>query len=427
MKRAGIFCKGFIAALSALCLVICVFVSSHAETNTPGVSGDIGNFGAWATEHNRQALIGNLSSDMESFQPRTALAEDYIPPEARVGMAFIKAMGRIGEALQRSFFGFVQILLAVLLAFWIAFESYNLVKSQGSAKELVQELVKKAVLVSVWLWVLSNDPGNIFMTIFGPVLSAGSYASDLLLDSIAGAAGTSLPDTCGAIRAWAGDERIAAMLCMPTRLSGFFYTCIAAGFKWMAAGIGNSLLTFFAGAVFVVIFVMNIWKFALLALGVIADLFLALMFLPFTAIQECFGKGVSYKGIAGDIFKAFAGMFKAASLNDQIMRFVRAAIYFVVLAMVAAIGAALLGGVVRADLASVTPSVESNEDFMSVLIVGCLVSYLVNKASEIAKNLGGAIDDSFGRNVGGDLKRAWSGTKKQISDWRKIYKERMGK
>ena len=85
--------------------------------------------------------------------------------------------------------------------------------------------------------MLGNNPGQIFMTIFGPIISAGSYASDLILNSIASASGTSLPDTCNAIREFIGPDRYTAdLLCMPTRLSGFFYTCVAAGFKWMAAG-----------------------------------------------------------------------------------------------------------------------------------------------------------------------------------------------
>ena len=148
--------------------------------------------------------------------------------------------------------------------------------------------------------------------------------------------------------------------------------------------------------------------------------------LPFTAIQECFGKGTNLKGVAGNIFKAFAEMFKAASLNKQIMRFIRAVIYFIVLAIMAAIGAALLGGVVSTDLASATPSVQS-DSFMSVLIVGCLVAYLVNKASKWAENFGGKIDDSFGKQVQGDMKKLWDNTKKQVSDWRKIYQDQKKK
>ncbi|NMA32727.1 MAG: hypothetical protein GX944_02245, partial [Alphaproteobacteria bacterium] len=324
-------------------------------------------------------------------------------------------------------FNFIQIFLLVLFAFWLMFEAYNLIKSNGDVKKTAMEIVKKTILVLIWIWVLNNDPGKIFMTIFGPIISAGSYASDLILNSIAGAAGTSLPDTCDAIRNFvSGDRYTADLICMPTRLSGFFYTCISAGFKWMAAGIGRSALTFIAGAVFVVIFVINIWKFALLALGVIVDLFLAIILLPFTAIKECFGQGTSLQGVAGSIFTAFTGLFKSVSLNDQIQRFIRAIIYFIVLSIMAAIGAALLGGVVSADLSAATPSVQS-DSFMSVLIVGCLVAYLVSKSAKIAEDLGGKIDDSFDKKVQNDIKNLWDKTKKQVTDWREIYKEQKKK
>lgn len=416
-----IIAPSMVAVIFAFCTLFFTG-SSYAEANVPTTS-DIGNYGLWATEHNRQLLINNLSTDISSFQGNTqkAIVGDYVPVEARVGKALIGALDRVGQALQRSLFDFVRVLLVALFAFWLAFEAYNLIQSKGDSKKLVLDIAKKTMLISIWIWVLGNNPGQIFMTIFGPIISVGSYASDLILNSITNAAGTSLPDTCNAIRDFVGSANntyTADLLCMPTRLSGFFYTCVAAGFKWMAAGIGESALTFVAGAAFVVIFSINIWKFALLALGVITDLFLAILLLPFTAIQECFGKGTNLKGVAGNIFKAFAGIFKSASLSEQIMRFIKAVIYFVALALMAAIGAALLGGVVSTDLASATPSVQS-DSFMSVLIVGCLVAYLVSKASKIAEKLTEDISKdkvggTFGEELGKDLLNAWKALVKYI-------------
>lgn len=416
LKKINIFCK---FALVVFCLFFTVPV--HADGNVPN-AGDISDYGVWATDHNRQLLLEGLSSDVDNFY--TPIVDDYVPVEARIGKSLIDALDKVGVSLQRSLFNFIQILLGVLLAFWLMLEAYNLIKSKGDVKKTIMDIIKKTVLVSIWIWVLNNDPANIFMTIFGPIIKVGSYTSDLILNSVVSEAGKiNLPDTCGAIHNFVGDNGyIADLICMPTRLSGFFYTCITAGFKWMWTGLGHSALTFVAGAVFVVMFTMNLWKFALLALGVIVDLFLATILLPFTAVKECFGKGTSLQGVVGNIFNAFAGLFKAVSLNDQIMRFIRAVIYFIVLSVMAAIGAALLGGVVNADLSAVTPSVES-ESFMSVLIVGCLVSYLVSKSAKIAEDLGGKVDGSFGEKVQGDIKNLWKTTKKQFLDWRKLYKE----
>ena len=72
-------------------------------------------------------------------------------------------------------------------------------------------------------------------------------------------------------------------------------TAVAAGWKWMIAGIGTSAFTTLVGAAFIVIFIYNGFKFALMGLGVIVDLFLGVFMLPFTAIAETINK-TSYKG-----------------------------------------------------------------------------------------------------------------------------------
>ena len=196
------------------------------------------------------------------------------------------------------------------------------------------------------------------------------------------------------------------MLCVPTRLSGFFATAVAAGWKWMIAGIGTSAFTTLVGAAFIVIFIYNGFKFALMGLGVIVDLFLGVFMLPFTAIAETINK-TSYKGIVGDIFNGFLGLFKPESLQRQIERFINAAIYFVSLSIVVALCAALLAGTVDANLATNIPSLE-NSGFIITLMTGLLVAYLANRADEIAGNLGGAIDDSFGKKFGGDINKLWN-------------------
>ena len=238
--------------------------------------------------------------------------------------------------------------------------------------------------------------------------------------------------------------QVANLLCVPTRLSGFFYTAVAAGWEWMLAGIGTSAFTFTAGAVFVVLFIYNIWKFALMALSVVVDLFLGILTLPFTAIAQCFGGktskdsafsapidafssgssgATSYDGIAGKLFNGFLGLFnsKNFSLSAQITRFINASIYFVSLSIVIAVCAALLSGVVDANLATNIPSLE-NDSFMTVLIVGALVAYLATKAGDIAKKLGGSINDSFGPKFEGDIKKVWGNTTKTVSGWWKLIR-----
>ena len=255
--------------------------------------------------------------------------------------------------------------------------------------------------------------------------------SDLILNAVAQTAGATLPDTCAAIRDYAAahispdaiiDANAAAdIMCVPTRLSGFFYTAVAAGWKWMLAGIGHSMFTFIIGVAFIIIFLINIWKFALMALGVIADLFLAIFMLPFTAIAETVGK-TSYTGIAGTIFNGLLGLFKTENLSAQITRFINAAIYFVSLSIVVALCAAILSGVVDTNLAAQVPTID-NEGFMITLLIGCLVAYLADKAMKIAKDLGGSIDDSLGQQFGKDITKLAKNIRDQSKKYWKLYKD----
>ncbi|MDR1207691.1 MAG: hypothetical protein LBK26_04755 [Rickettsiales bacterium] len=417
--------------------------TGFAATNLPNVAPpNIGDFGMWATANNQQMLINNLNNSFNAFQntfqtnAAQALVGKYVPIEAKVGRALIGALSMIGDVLDRSLFGFIKILITVLFAFWIFLEAYNLIKTGGdpkSAKEVALDIAKKGLLVAVWLIILSNNPAKIFMFVFGPIISLGAILSDMILNSVTSAVGgTPLPDTCDAIRNYMAGNPIsgnivnsaqaADLLCVPTRLSGFFYTCIAAGFRWMGEGFGNSAITFFIGLAFVVIFAYNTWKFALQALGIIASLFFAVLFLPFTAIIETFGGGASYKGPFGKLFEMFVDMFGKAKLNAQIMTFVNAVIYFIVLSVMAAIGMALLVEVADIDLQSVTPTMTS-DSFMTVLIVGCLVAYLAGQAEKIAKDLGASVDKSFGEQIGKDIKDRWKHSAKSVQGWWKAIKK----
>jgi len=403
-----------------------------AAANVP-TAGDIGDHGVWATDHNHQALTQSLSTDIEFFQSdfQNQLTQNYVPVEAKVGLAFINAMTFIGRILDNSLVRFATIFIAVAFLFWMAFEAYQMIIGQADVKKSIESIVKKGFTIAIWVFVIEYGPAQTFMLVAGPIITIGTYMSDLILNAVATTVGTSLPDTCAAIRDYTAahispdaiiDGAAAAdILCVPTRLSGFFYTGVAAGWKWMLAGIGHSTFTFLMGAVFIVIFLINIWKFALMALGVIADLFLTIFMLPFTAIAETVGK-TSYKGIVGTIFNGFLGLFKTDNLSTQITRFINAAIYFVSLSIIVAVCAAIMSGVVDADLASQVPSID-NDGFMITLIVGCLVAYLADKTLKIAKDLGGSVDDTLGQQFGKDITGLAKNIQAQAKKYWKLYKE----
>lgn len=397
---------------------------------------DVGDYGNWLTPNNQNVFKINLTSDINSFQDsfqRQILVKDFVPIEAKVGRALIGGLSKIGTVLENSLVRFMSIFIIILLIFWVSFQTYDMMQKGGDIKKLATDIVKKIILVVIWILILEQGPAQLFMFVMGPVLMVGTYLSNMILDSISGASGYAIPDTCAAIHNYIAAnhtgnimidaDATANILCTPTRLSGFFYTAVAAGWQWMISGIGTSVFTFVAGAIFVVLFIYNIWKFALMSLGVIADLFLIVLMLPFTAIAETFGTSgkTSYDGIAGNIFNQFVGLFNAQSLSSQIQKFINSMIYFVSLSIVIAICAALLSGVVSLDGFSKIPTID-DDGFMNILIVGCLVSYLATQAGKIAEGVGKKIDDRTGNQIEGDIKKLWGGAQKSVKSLIKIIR-----
>ncbi len=384
---------------------------------------DVGDHGTWLTEHNTQELNNMISGDLAKYQMgmvNPQLVSDYVPVEAKLGLAFMNAMSHLAEILDNSLVRFTIIFMIAMYALWAMFETYKMMTDGKGLGDLPQNLVKKGILIAIWVFVLGVGPAKLFITIMGPIITVGTYASDMILGAVTSVAGASLPDTCAAIREYAAAntsdamlvdaEGAAAILCVPTRLSGFFYTGVAAGWKWMQIGIGTSAFTVIMGAVFVGLFSYNIWKFAIMALGVIADLFLGILMLPFTALSETMGK-TKYNGIAGEIFNGFLGLFKTEDLQSQIMRFINAALYFVSMSIVIALAAALLSGVVPTNLSASVPTLNNSEFFVTFL-TGCLVAYLASRAGAIARDIGGSINTSMGDKFGKDAtrwgKNAWN-------------------
>ena len=383
-------------------------------------------------------ITRNLTYDLGEFQKdfQNSVAQtNYVPIEAKVGRVLIGAMTKVGEILNRSLFGFISIFIIVLLALWIMMEGYQFATKGGDAKKLAYDIMKKVVLCAVWIWIISHGPAEMFMYLMGPIIYVGSYFSDLILGTVA----PHIPDSCAAIHNYIAQnpvggavippDAVANILCVPTRMSAFFYSLVSTGFKWMIAGIGHSAMTFFVGAAFVIVFIMNIWKFALVALGVVVNLFLVLLFLPFTAIAETFGdKTTNYEGAIGkEIFVKFAGIFSTVSLSSQFQKFIQAVIYFVFLSVIVAICAALLSGVVDLDAMYSAPTFDSlsigDAGPMTIFLCGILVYYLATQAEKLAKELGGDIDSKFGETVAGDIKSMWGNTRKTAKDIWKIVKK----
>ncbi|MBR2393590.1 MAG: hypothetical protein IKB05_03805 [Alphaproteobacteria bacterium] len=397
--------------LSVVMVALSISGAAGAASNLN--TGDIGDYGTWATTANREMVVSNLQNDIAEFAPDVTkqLLPDYVPIEAKVGMAFMNALSHVAHIIDNALARFAIIFILLMYVFWIMGEAYNNMKTGWDIKKLGKEIAIKTLKVSFWIVVLNFGPAKIFMMLMTPIMLVGTYTADIILNVTSSVVGVQLPDTCAAIHTYVSthiadtaiiDANAAAnIMCLPTRLSGYFSTGVALGWEYIKQSIGTSAFLFVLGVAFIIMFIVNAWKFTFMAFGVIADLFLAIIMLPFTAVAETVTK-TSYKGIPGTIYNTFTGLFKTESLKAQIGRVVSAAIYFIVLAVVIAVCVALMSGFVGVNSATMAPDLK-DVGVMPMLITGFLVWYLANRADEIAKDWGGSIKDEFGKKLRGDV------------------------
>lgn len=417
--------------LSVLIMAFCLGGGAYAASvNLP--APDIGDHGTWATENNHARFVSALSNDVQQFQAtfQEQVVDNYVPIEAKVGMAFMNAFSFISHVLDASLVRFMILFIILAYAFWVAFEAYTIIIGKSDIRGKTTEILKNGLKIAVWTAILSVGPAETFMYVMTPILQIATHISNAILDVVVGVVGTRLPDTCGPIHQYAAThitntniltpQAAADIMCLPTRLSGFCYTAIAVGWRWMIGGIGSSVFTFLCGGAFVTGFLYLAWKFAFIAFGVIADLFLGVIMLPFTALNETIAK-TTYKGFAGDIFNTFMGLFKAESLQTQIMRFVNAALHFIVLAVVIGVAAGLLSGLIDINTGANLPSFDTPE-FWAAMLTAALTWYLASHAMEFATDFGGAINTAMGDTLRHDTETLYNKAKTTAIKWFKIIK-----
>ena len=395
-----------------------------AETNVPTASeygmADVGDFGSWATENNRKRFISSLTYDIEQFRgPGNQLVQDYVPIEAKVGMAFINAFSHIGNILDSSLVRFTIIFIVIMYGFWLMFEAYTIIIGESKVKDKLPEIIKKAIAVGAWTAVLSIGVAETFMLIVSPIMYIGTLLSDMILNAVSSVVGLNLPDTCGAIHQYVAthisDTNIidpvsaSNIMCLPSRLSGFFRTAMSLGWQWVLYGIGRSMFIFGVGVAFIIAFICLMWKFAFVAFGVIADIFLAIIMLPFTAISETVAN-TSYKGIAGHFFNGFVKLFSAEKLKTQIERIIDAALHFITMSIIISICIGLLSTVYSFDTTSMVPSID-NPSFTITLLTTALAIWLAKNASAKATEIGGKISTDVSDMLQKDAKNMWESTK----------------
>ena len=423
--------------LSIVCItsVMAVFATpAHTATIGNITTGDIGEYGKWATDHNREVLLGNVQNDLNEFE--SGYGREYVdtgvPVEARLGIVFVRALSYVAKILDNSLVRFVNIFLVIAFLFWVMLYAYQMI-TDGKTKPMsvFQEIVKKGAILAIWLILLGGGIQWLFGAIMGPIFGFSSYVSNLILNATTEVGGYVLADNCAAIHSYAAihlgnnaiftPEFAANIMCVPARLSGFYYGAIKFGWGLVVSGFGVSTFTLLVGLILVCLFVYTAYKFLFVAFGVIADLFLVVIMLPFTAIAETVNK-TSYKGIAGDIYNGFLGLFKSSNLSSQIKKFVDAAIYFISLSIIIAIAGALLASAVQLNSQTHLITV-LNGDVVTLLLTGALVAYIATHAEEFAKTIGGAIDYAIGSDLQKDLKIVYNDTKKKAEKFIKTLKE----
>lgn len=424
MKHVRRILSKLVIACVALFLVAPVYAD---ETSTGSV--DIGDYGAWNTDNNHEILMDNMSRDFADFAINTQMVDDYVPIEAKVGLSFMNAFSHVADFLNESLGRFIIAFIILAYLFWTTFESYMIITAKKPTQETLVEIVKRGGICALWVLVIIQNPAKIFMFAMEPILRVGTILSNSLLQQTVATAGVTLPNTCDAIHAYTAetiapdnilDQTAAAdIMCLPTQLSGFCQTGIATGWDWMWTSLGDSLFGFLCGLVFVGGFLYLGWKFAFMAFGVIADLFIALMLLPFTAVAESVGK-VTFPGIAGNIYNGFIGLFKTESLQSQIMRFVNVALYFMVLSVIIGVCASLM--TVAFNIVDGIPQMDDGNTWV-MIISAALCWWLASNADKIAQEFGGAIDTSLGtslqKDVTGLAKSSWGWAKGKWKAWRK--------
>ena len=425
MRIIKLFSKILICVLCVLCL----FNTSFAAGNLP--YGDVGEYGNWITRDNMDAYNTNLSNDVTKFQQnfQTNLhSTNFVPVEVKLGLVFMQALSSIDYVLQISLVRFTIMFLFIMYAFWIGLEAYKMIRESSDYKTVLYDIFIKGFTIAAWVIILNYGPAKLFSLLISPILSLGVYLSDFILDAVAQTYNVTIPDTCATIHqyvdATAGTKLLvdpdtaANIMCLPARLSVYFYHATASAFEWMINGFGHSATMVIVGLVCMIMFIGCIFKYAFMTLGVVADLFLSLLMLPFTAVAESMpaSKESNY---AGQIFSGLLKIFNTQKLSSIISKFINAAIYFVSLAIVIAICAALLTNIV---------SISGSNEYavgsaMTTLLCGALVFYLAGKAENLAKDIGGEIDNSFGKQLEGDAKTLWGNIKtaggKLFSAWLK--------
>ncbi len=383
-------------------------------------------------------LATTIADQTKNQIPSASYMSDsnYIPVEIRLGSIIIDGFGFINEMLYPFFANLLTTLLIIFLAFWLSGEAYQMINSGKTSLTNGTTIVKKIFLVIIWTAIIQSNPAQVFAYIMGPIIQMGSNITDFIITAMTG---MPLDNTCDNIHRMVQNntdtsflqypllspEAKANILCLTARISKLYTQFIVLGFKWMGQGLLLQPLTFLIGLTLVIMFIYIGFKFMLETIGIIIDLIIALLLLPFCAIKECFSGGISYKGLEGipqQLFGSIVSIFSFGDYKGLITKILKSVLYFWILAIIIGICYEMMAYTLNLNpniLDSATLPSQGDMGFMTILLAGILTCYLIKKAPEYAKTMGGAFDSPTGESLKSETKKLYDWTKKAITDMMK--------
>ena len=227
--------------------------ASYAANNVP--FGDVGEYGNWITADNMEKFNTTVSTDMENFQTsfqQNVNSATFVPVEVKIGLTFMRALSSIDYVLQISLVRFTIIFLFIMYAFWIGLEAYKMIRESSDYKTVLYDVFKKGFIIAIWVSILFYGPAKLFTMLIDPIIAFGTMMSDFILNTMAQTFDIDIPNTCSAIHQHVNEnattlvadgktatlmippETAANIMCLPARISMYFYRATGAAW-WVRA------------------------------------------------------------------------------------------------------------------------------------------------------------------------------------------------
>ena len=112
------YVRKFLSKIFIAIVCVTLSLSAFGATNIP--SGEIGEYGTWMTDTNREAFVDALAGqqgDLVEFQSdfQKQIVRDYVPVEARVGIAMMNGLNIVAKILDTTLVRFMVIFIIIML------------------------------------------------------------------------------------------------------------------------------------------------------------------------------------------------------------------------------------------------------------------------------------------------------------------------